>query len=93
VAEKVGFYNEAGDPGIRYQLQIFNKNDKYNKRGKAAEKVKTTEKVTGMKQITWGESHCVMLDKKGRLFTMGASLNGRLGLSDNEIAEVIKFPT
>ena len=93
MAEKVGFYNEAGKPGIRYQLHIFNKHEKptFNRNDKKPKA--PSERVTGMKQITWGESHCVMLDKKGRLFAMGASLNGRLGLSDKDISEVIKFPT
>jgi len=34
-----------------------------------------------------------MVDKKGRVFSMGSSLNGRLGLPDTKIADVVKLPT
>ena len=83
-AEKVGFYTESGKPAVRYQLHFAESTD----HSKDAAPV-----VTKMRAIGWGDSHGVMLDTKGRLFSMGLSNHGRLGLSDKELIEVVKEPT
>ena len=49
---------------------------------------KGTQILSDMKSIQFGESHTVMLDTKGRIFTMGSSVCGRLGLSDRELPDV-----
>lgn len=38
--------------------------------------------ITQIRQIVWGEQHGLILDKKGRLFSMGRNINGVLGLKD-----------
>ena len=43
--------------------------------------------------MCWGESHGVILDDKGRIFAMGLSSNGRLGLPDKELPEYVEQPT
>ena len=73
--EKTGFYNELGKAAMRYQLLFID-------RTSPKKMAKEMEIVSQMKAITWGDSHCIMLDKKGRLFSMGSSAAGRLGLSD-----------
>lgn len=60
---------------MRYQLLFID-------RTSPKKMAKEMEIVSQMKAITWGDSHCIMLDKKGRLFSMGSSAAGRLGLSD-----------
>jgi alpha-tubulin suppressor-like RCC1 family protein len=35
-----------------------------------------------MRSIEWGDQHGIMLDKKGRVFSMGRTYNGLLGLSE-----------
>ena len=82
--EKVGFYTESGKPAVRYQLHYLDPTDKNKDVGPV---------ISKMKAISWGEYHAVMLDTKGRLFSMGASRDGRLGLSDKELNEVVKEPT
>ena len=34
-----------------------------------------------------------MLDMRGRIFTVGSTICGRLGLSDKELPDVVKWPT
>ena len=82
-AEKVGFYTESGKPAVRHQLHFVD----------SPEKRDEGPLVTKMRAISWGDSHAVMLDTKGRLFSMGVSIHGRLGLSDKDIPEVVKEPT
>lgn len=43
--------------------------------------------------MTWGDSHGVMLDTKGRVFTMGSTNKSRLGLGDDDLEEVVDQPT
>ena len=51
------------------------------------------EYISHIKSITWGESHGVLLDKKGRVFAFGSTLNGRSGLPDKSLPEEIQRPT
>ena len=51
------------------------------------------EYISGVKAITWGESHGVLLDKKGRVFAFGSTLAGRSGLPDKVLPECIQRPT
>ena len=93
-AKKVAFKTEIGTSAIRYQLQHYDKNKFQKIQSDDAHKdAKRIGEAVGIKQITWGESHCVIVDKKGRVFSMGSSLNGRLGLPDTKIADVVKLPT
>ena len=64
--EKTGFYTETGKGAMRHQLQFI---DSSLKRALP----KGTQILSSIRDITWGDSHCVMLDTKGRLFSMGAS--------------------
>lgn len=50
------------------------------------------EIITKVKSIRWGEKHGVMLDMKGRVFTMGDSSKGRLGLPDEQLPEKVMQP-
>ena len=59
--EKVGFYTESGKPAVRYQLHFVDSNDRRN----------AGPLITKMRAISWGDSHGVMLDTKGRLYSMG----------------------
>ena len=85
-ADKTGFYTETGKPAVRYQLSFIDQ-------AKRANLTKDTAVLSQIKTIGWGDSHCVMLDMKGRLFSMGSSVCGRLGLSDKEIPDLVKQPT
>ena len=84
--DKSQFFSESGKPAVRHHLQFVDKNMK----GKFP---KGTQILNEMKTISFGESHSVMLDTKGRIFTMGASVCGRLGLSDKELPDLVKWPT
>ena len=84
--EKAGFYTETGKPAVRYQLSYIEQTKRKNL-------PRSTNIISQIKNISWGDSHCVMLDMKGRIFTMGVSVCGRLGLSDKEISELVKQPT
>jgi alpha-tubulin suppressor-like RCC1 family protein len=47
-----------------------------------------------MKSMAWGEQHGLMLDKKGRVFSMGRMINGVLGLSEtNQNDTKVENPT
>ena len=41
----------------------------------------------------WGDHHGIMLDKRGRVYSMGRTFNGLLGLSEEETDEIISNPT
>ena len=60
--------------------------NKYNKK-------KNAEYISSLKSISWGESHGVLLDKKGRVFTFGSTVSGRLGFPDKDLQETIGKPT
>ena len=45
-----------------------------------------------IRQIEWGEEHGLILDKKGRLFAMGRTNYGLLGLEDHEYDEIVSNP-
>mmetsp|Transcript_36940 Transcript_36940/g.48583 ORF Transcript_36940/g.48583 Transcript_36940/m.48583 type:complete len:116 (-) Transcript_36940:2178-2525(-) len=84
--EKTGFYTETNQAAMRLQLQFIEP---------SARKMipKGTEILSQIKEIVWGDSHCVMLDMKGRLFSMGTTMNGRLGLADRDLPGMMKYPT
>lgn len=46
-----------------------------------------TEYITKLKTIRWGEKHGVLLDLKGRIFTMGDSNKGKLGIPEENLPE------
>lgn len=48
--------------------------------------------IKKVKSIRWGEKHGVLLDMKGRVFTMGESSKGRLGLPDEQMPEQVLQP-
>ena len=48
------------------------------------EKKSGREYITKLISLEWGEQHGPMLDKKGRVFSMGRSINGVLGLFERE---------
>lgn len=48
--------------------------------------------LSQIRSIEWGEEHGLMLDKKGRLFGMGRTNQGLLGLEDREFDEIITNP-
>ena len=70
----------------RLELEAFTDTNKSLKRHNA-------EYISTVKSITWGESHGVLLDKKGRVFAFGSTLHGRSGLPDKELPEAIQRPT
>jgi len=45
-----------------------------------------------IRTIEWGEEHGLILDKKGRLFGMGRTNYGLLGLEDQETNEIVINP-
>ena len=51
------------------------------------------EKIDRFEKATWGESHGVFLDKKGRIYTCGTSSDGRLGLPDTNLPAKVSLPT
>ena len=55
-------------------------------------KAQKGELITKVKSIRWGEKHGVLLDMKGRVFTMGESSKGRLGLPDEQLPEQVLQP-
>lgn len=84
--EKVGFYTETGKGAVRHLLHFLEPNQRRNiPNGSSI--------LSQFRDITWGDSHCVMLDTKGRLFSMGASQKGRLGLADRDLPGMVKQPT
>ena len=84
--EKTGFYTETGAGAMRHQLRFIEPM-------KRKDVPKNAEILTQMKEVTWGDTHCTMLDTKGRLFSCGASQKGRLGLADKDIPGMMKYPT
>ena len=70
----------------RLELEPFIELDKSKKRQNA-------EYVSQIKQISWGEGHGVLLDKKGRVFTFGFTDHGRSGLPDRDLPEALTVPT
>lgn len=40
--------------------------------------------VTQIKSMSWGEQHGLILTKKGQIFSMGRSISGVLGLTEDE---------
>jgi alpha-tubulin suppressor-like RCC1 family protein len=47
-----------------------------------------------VRSIVWGEQHGLILDKKGRIFSMGRMISGVLGLSEkDEHDKVVSDPT
>ena len=51
------------------------------------------EKVDRFEKATWGENHGIFLDKKGRIYTCGTSVDGRLGLPDSNLPPKVSLPT
>lgn len=43
-----------------------------------------TEYITEFENISWGMDHCLFLDKKHRVFSMGFGRHGRLGQGDEK---------
>lgn len=44
--------------------------------------------------MVWGEQHGLILDKKGRVFSMGRAISGVLGLSPKEDhGSIVSDPT
>jgi len=43
-----------------------------------------TEYITEFETISWGNDHCLFLDKKHRVFSMGFGRHGRLGHNDEK---------
>ena len=85
-AEKSAFVVDRNKGGYRYELQP----QSAIKRFATQEPI---EKVEKFERVAWGESHGIFLDKKGRVYTCGASLDGRLGLPDKELPAHVKMPT
>jgi alpha-tubulin suppressor-like RCC1 family protein len=54
-------------------------------------KRKTQHYIEKVKSIRWGERHGVLLDFKGRVFTMGDSEKGKLGLI-GELPPLVERP-
>lgn len=50
------------------------------------------EIISKVKSIRWGEKHGVILDMKGRVFAMGDTSKGRLGLTDEKLPEQVMQP-
>ena len=48
--------------------------------------------ITKIRCIEWGEEHGLLLDRKGRLFAMGRTNYGLLGLEDREFNEIVTNP-
>ena len=48
--------------------------------------------ISKIRSIEWGEEHGLLLDKKGRLFGMGRTNYGLLGLEDREYDEIVSNP-
>jgi alpha-tubulin suppressor-like RCC1 family protein len=48
----------------------------------AEEQEEEIERITRFKSVQWGDYHGLLLDKKGRLFGMGKTDMGLLGLSE-----------
>ena len=77
----------SGDEELRrLELEPFIDTNKSKRRP-------NSEYVSEVKQISWGESHGVLLDKKGRVFTFGATDHGKSGLPDRDLPEALKLPT
>lgn len=56
------------------------------------ERKRPLNSLSKIKCIEWGEEHGLILDKKGRLFGMGMTNQGLLGLEDREFDEIIINP-
>jgi alpha-tubulin suppressor-like RCC1 family protein len=78
--------DEEVDETQLIMLKTIVKDDDFFKKKKATY-------LSTIKSAEWGESHGCLLDKKGRVFTMGRSLNGVLGHSEEETDEIIVNPT
>ena len=48
--------------------------------------------INKIRCIEWGEEHGLILDKKGRLFGMGRTNQGLLGLEDREFDDIVTNP-
>lgn len=48
--------------------------------------------MENIRSFEWGDQHGVMLDRYGRVFTTGRTINGLLGLSEEETDEIICDP-
>lgn len=57
------------------------------------EKKKGAEYIKSIRSFEWGEQHGLILDKKGRVFSMGRTVNGLLGLDEEESDTCIYNPT
>lgn len=57
------------------------------------QKKKGAEYIKSIRSFEWGEQHGLILDKKGRIFSMGRTLNGLLGLSEEESDTCVYNPT
>ena len=53
---------------------------------------KNVEYMENIRSFEWGDQHGVMLDRYGRVFTTGRTINGLLGLSEEETDEIICDP-
>ena len=80
--EKTGFYTETGSAAMRYSLSWLEPSRPLNYK-------KSSSTLSSIKAISWGDSHGTMLDTNGRLFSMGASQRGRLGLADRNIPAML----
>lgn len=56
------------------------------------ERKRPVDAISKIKCIEWGEEHGLILDKKGRLFGMGRTNQGLLGLEDHEFDEIVTNP-
>lgn len=64
---------EAGDGKLKTYLKD---EDFFKKKGQ--------EYIKSIRSLNWGESHGLLLDKKGRVFSMGRTMNGCLGLQEED---------
>lgn len=64
---------------------------RYLEQARPVHKDKQAGYITKVKSIKWGERHGILLDMKGRVFTMGDSKKGRLGLV-GDIPEFVDQP-
>ena len=56
------------------------------------ERKRPVNAINKIKCIEWGEEHGLILDRKGRLFGMGRTNQGLLGLEDREFDEIVTNP-
>ena len=51
---------------------------------------KKLETLSSLRSIDWGINHCVIVDNKNRVYSMGQKSNDKLGLAENDFETVVQ---